>query len=168
MGRLKSNSNRNFESNIPDNEVPGTVNESDNSEFASAIIAIGMTMAALPAKNNLLWRRLKLGEEMERLAEIEAARRVRSWATVMSSPWNVGMLLLVLGGTGIVVALATDENWVALGFAVLFIGFIVWLLRRGYIRWERQKYGQFYAEELLAIRSQSMPVKKKSRTKDGK
>ena len=57
---------RGVPSNSPDNEVLGTVNESDNSEFASAIIAIGMTMAALPAKNNLLWRRLKLGEEMER------------------------------------------------------------------------------------------------------
>lgn len=101
-------------------------------------------------------------EEMERLAEIRAARRVSSWQGRMSSPWNVGMLFLVVGGIVIVVALAIYENWVALGFAVPVMGFIGWLLRRRYIRWERERYGEFYEEELLAIKSQGLPIDKQT------
>lgn len=95
-------------------------------------------------------------EEIERLAEIRAKRRLRSWSEQFNSVWT-----WLNGGLGFcgVIGLLTWIGWlkgelnvtvpVVVTLVIVCLG---WLFNRGQKRWEEKRFRELYEEELLELK----------------
>lgn len=94
-------------------------------------------------------------QELEKLAEVRANRRVNSWSEQLKSPWlvvGVIIVLLALGGL-YAVWFYSDINLGIKGLVtVLIIAVGCLVVYRGQKGWEKKQRRKFYEEELLELK----------------
>ena len=95
--------------------------------------------------------------ELEKLAEMRAKRRLRSWGEQLGSPWTWLMVLLgLLGFYGLLIVWtgwSNGEFSVAVPVLVtLIIVVLGWFLSRRQKVREKKMFREFYEEELLQLK----------------
>jgi uncharacterized membrane protein len=93
-------------------------------------------------------------QELEKLAEIRANRKVNSWSEQLKSPWLfIGVVIGLAALWGLLAVWISDIN---LGIKVLVTVLIIavgcLLFYRGQKGWEKKQRRKFYEEELLELR----------------
>ena len=93
-------------------------------------------------------------QELEKLAEIRANRKVNSWSEQLKSPWLfVGVIIGLLALWGLLAVWISDIN---LGIKGLVTGLIIavgcLVVYKGQKGWEKKQRRKFYEEELLELK----------------
>jgi hypothetical protein len=94
-------------------------------------------------------------QELEKLAEIRANRKVNSWSEQLKSPWlGVGVIIVLLALGGLyAVWFYSDFNLGIKGLVtvlIIVVGCLVFY--KGQTGWEKKQRRKFYEEELLELK----------------